>query len=437
MSEYKLEFKLKQHTPLIHFQHEQHGATLRASELKPKLDRFLIEQFGGILNFDAYKKFLIGDVKSIDKALVSIENDNSINDKDKAKIEYLKKQHLALDYKVRISSLDIKSIKIEKGKNHKAPNYFANMGDDYTPKALSISLQDIDFKITVFSDDLKENLKSNINEFFLTHNFGTRQSKGFGSFTLKNLDLKKDVFDVYFQINKLNCNDYLLKNRNDLYKDIWKNYLKIFWYIETFYKNLRSGINRKGGGGITNFYLKPAIFYYSWYRLNKQWDKKSIKQYYLSRELANQNIEHKYPDILSCSDTDNPHILIKDMFGLSSLENWMKYKNSVSKSHDSIDRFKSPVLFKPIIINNQFFIGIKCFEIDSDFLDEVFSIDFGRNNGLELKTPKSFDWSDFWDYYFNNLPKLDDRCNSDNDVNDQAEYCILSKINENIIRTGQ
>lgn len=43
---YKIEFKLKQHTPLIHFQHDQHGATLRASELKPKLDKFLIRKLG-------------------------------------------------------------------------------------------------------------------------------------------------------------------------------------------------------------------------------------------------------------------------------------------------------------------------------------------------------------------------------------------------------
>ena len=47
MSDYKLTFKLKQHTPIIHFQHDQYGATLRASELKPKLDKFLIEKLGG------------------------------------------------------------------------------------------------------------------------------------------------------------------------------------------------------------------------------------------------------------------------------------------------------------------------------------------------------------------------------------------------------
>ena len=37
---------LKQHTPLIHFQHDQYGATLRASEVKPKLDKFILTKLG-------------------------------------------------------------------------------------------------------------------------------------------------------------------------------------------------------------------------------------------------------------------------------------------------------------------------------------------------------------------------------------------------------
>jgi len=40
---YKVTFILKQHTLLIHFPHEQDGATLRAIEVKPKFDRFIFE----------------------------------------------------------------------------------------------------------------------------------------------------------------------------------------------------------------------------------------------------------------------------------------------------------------------------------------------------------------------------------------------------------
>ena len=39
---FSLQLKLKQHTPLLHFQHDQEGATLRATEIKPKLDEFIL-----------------------------------------------------------------------------------------------------------------------------------------------------------------------------------------------------------------------------------------------------------------------------------------------------------------------------------------------------------------------------------------------------------
>ena len=39
----KLVCELKQQTPMIHFQSKEPGACLRATEVKPKLDRFIIE----------------------------------------------------------------------------------------------------------------------------------------------------------------------------------------------------------------------------------------------------------------------------------------------------------------------------------------------------------------------------------------------------------
>ena len=39
-------YHLQQQTPMIHFQHDEPGACLRASEVKPKLDRFLLKQLG-------------------------------------------------------------------------------------------------------------------------------------------------------------------------------------------------------------------------------------------------------------------------------------------------------------------------------------------------------------------------------------------------------
>lgn len=40
----KLKVQLEAQSPMIHFQYDQAGATLRASEVKPKLDRFLLNK---------------------------------------------------------------------------------------------------------------------------------------------------------------------------------------------------------------------------------------------------------------------------------------------------------------------------------------------------------------------------------------------------------
>ena len=47
----KLKVQLEAQSPIIHFQHDQAGATLRASEVKPKLDRFLLNKMDFCDNF--------------------------------------------------------------------------------------------------------------------------------------------------------------------------------------------------------------------------------------------------------------------------------------------------------------------------------------------------------------------------------------------------
>jgi hypothetical protein len=405
MNNFKLSFKLKQHTPLIHFQHDQTGATLRATELKPKLDKFLIKYF----------------------------KDNNINYSN----WLIQGQENALDYKVRIEPIGkIEELEIIKGRDYKLPNFFGNMGNDYESKFLNYSNQTIRLILKSFKPDLLNEINNKINYFFLTTNFGARQSKGFGSFTLEevNVTQSSNFFDAYININEFNCHDFHITNRNknNLYTGNWKKFINLFLYIETFYKNLRSGINRKGTNNITNIYLKPVIFFYAKDILNKQWDKKSIKEHYLPRELESQQITHNNSDILTFSDNDNPHILIKDVFGLSSLESWRSYKSSVSKHHNDIDRFKSPLLFKPIQTKNGYFIGIKSFDIDSDFLNQIFDIHFGNKTDLKLKTPNNFSWKSFWEYYSRSLPSIDERASSDNNIENQFEYCILSFFEENL-----
>lgn len=52
-SNFKKEYKLKQHTMLLHFQAKPSSGDnvrLRASEVKPKLDRFILKKLGEIKN---------------------------------------------------------------------------------------------------------------------------------------------------------------------------------------------------------------------------------------------------------------------------------------------------------------------------------------------------------------------------------------------------
>ncbi|MBZ0200180.1 MAG: hypothetical protein K8H86_09955, partial [Ignavibacteriaceae bacterium] len=204
MSNYNLTFKLKQHTPIIHFQHQQHGATLRASELKPKLDKYLIENsFGGILNFNAYKEFLIGDTKSIDKGLKKIDDSSNIQDKENAKREFLKQQKLAFNYKIKMEGettdkeIDLQEKNrdgIPKIKFNRItqinepvikafPMFFATMGEEWgkNKKKFCFNHNTLLTIVTV-EDELIKKIKEIFSLFILVTNFGTRQNKGFGSY---------------------------------------------------------------------------------------------------------------------------------------------------------------------------------------------------------------------------------------------------------------
>ncbi|HET54724.1 MAG TPA: hypothetical protein ENN33_05850 [Ignavibacteria bacterium] len=472
MSDYKLIFKLKQHTPIIHFQHEQHGATLRASELKPKLDKFLIENsFGGILKFDSYREFLIGDTKSIEKGLKEIDNNSSIQDKENTKTEYLQELKLAFDYKLSISSMNSKRfllgfprkqyIKDNKSKiaNYKLlwdnqfPNYFGNMkkeGEVKEPKEFIVNKKIIDGEIIVFDHDLRKRISDRLIEFFFLNNFGTRQNKGFGSFEVIEIEGVKpklpEKTDEYpfFDINlaDINMNTRFYNPNNSTYlpksignkkvelKKKFNSLLKeklyeseneiqylfkihnLFYRMELFYKTLRSGIN------IPNkLYFKSLMFQYA-KRLtpSQQWDKRTIREHFYKNFTGYKNLlakTYSNESTLKFSPTGNHEkdkLLFRDLLGLSSMQQWRFYDNDTitkegkKKINDQvvIQRFKSPITFKPIEIEeNLFRVYIFCHPIPEEYLGEKIhmnSTKFSKGNPLELKIPEQFD---VCEYLFN------------------------------------
>ncbi len=457
MSNYKLTFKLRQHTPIIHFQHDHHGATLRASELKPKLDKFLIENsFGGILNFEAYKKYLLGDTKSIQKGLTDIDNNQEIQDKAKAKTEYLKKQKLAFDYKVRLNGNIINSKLIPEGRQNQYGFFFGTIGDEYkkNPKGLSLTENEIDLTITSFKDGLLEIIEANIATLFEQTNFGTRQSKGFGSFTITKQIKDQKAIDISFSNSGFKTFFTIELNNRDWFTE----YKKASETMNLLYKCMRSGLNLKNSDRTTKFYFKSLMFLYAKEKYNSQWEKKTVKEnffpkskittkdgkeLYFKNRLDEQQEKRPYSDPLHFSAKKEE--LFKDLLGLSSDESWFSYKCTISKvqakkvgqkwleetkENTVFDRYKSPILFKPILINkNKLSVYLY---LDQKSLDEAiktnkdFMIKNDRNK-FHLSFPDSFSLDDFFNFMLDNK-NFSIQNHVEKKFQNQTEYHVLKNM---------
>jgi|GEM_PF-3184446 len=181
------EYKLRQITPIIHFQHDNennNGAVLRASEVKPKLDRFIIESLGED-NLD--KCFFINGTKALDyKMKIILENgagNEKFNNKPRSYFEIRNEQASnGNGRKVVISGLPIKNF--QKGK--------------YNPKYIFIY-------IICYNKELQSIINNHIEVFFIVTNFGFRQNMGFGGYEVvrkKSLNKQDEIIKYAKKFNK-------------------------------------------------------------------------------------------------------------------------------------------------------------------------------------------------------------------------------------------
>lgn len=240
MSKFKVEFTLKQHTPIIHFQSDQPGATLRATELKPKFDRFLKKYaFGG----DTPKKYRIDESKG------------------------------AFDYKIKITSSNNKTIKFEKY----PPLYF---GRDNKKKLIG---ENLSISFISFHQELLEKIEKHFEAFLANVNFGTRQSKGYGGYYI----LDKEFNPSLVTHDKTKVYSFHSSVEN------WEKDIKLF------YGFLRSGINEVDfKTKSSKFYAKSLMFLYA-KSLDITWDKKAIKEYFINGQKPKNY--HLMKDLLGLS----------------------------------------------------------------------------------------------------------------------------------------
>jgi len=382
-----LTFKLKQQTPLIHF-HNQQGATLRVTEVKPKLDKYLIEIMGGVDEASSnYSQWLIPKTKQ-----------------------------LAFDYRLKIVAPSVVNEEILEGAENRIPFYFGNMGREYVrnPKYLSFTNVNIEVTITSFNcakidnETIVDYIRSIIATFFLKENFGTRQSKGYGSFYISEddeiYDVPKDIIGLQHGSGAIDFLQYSF-NLTGNGGDNKIRSLDVLRKLEIFYKAMRSGINVCFGRN--KHYLKSLLwlYYKRMIDTNLKWEKKKIKEIFLIAhpDTSRQILEHtRNPGYINSplGSTGVNEILIKDLFGLALEETWKaQYKFDIEKSIEGIDRFKSPVFFKPIRTDNNFIIFFHALSINpaNSILDKSVEI----NKTLRIPTPATFDFHKFFDFLSN------------------------------------
>jgi hypothetical protein len=350
MSDFKVEFKLKQHTPIIHFQSEQAGATLRATELKPKLDRFL------------HRTFPEEKIKQW-----RIESDKG-----------------ALDYKVAIQQCgeDVQHLRYKtyinpkKAKSHeRAGSYFGN-SDALICKACI-------FKVTFqsFNTELISAIKENFESFLVVTNFGSRQNKGFGSF------LPEDMTPERFE-------SLLLAQKGFFFK---KGHIQEpLRSINDDYQLLKSGKNKP--------YSKSLLFQFMCDDKIK-WEKRMIKEK-MKQELPEvfDELKWEHPPRRCDRETDAYRFYyIRGLLGIAGQVEFIKKKPTnfkdkikvrITPQNSDISRYRSPVTFKVfghtvyVFTEEQLSIGGERF---------TFSIDKKRL-GEPLEVPYDFDLEAFLDF---------------------------------------
>ncbi len=375
---YIKEFTLKQHTPIIHFQANDAGATLRASEVKPKLDRFILKKLGG---YEKLKKehpswFVSKEHKALDYKLRFTCNNNVekylvlsryLNNKIRNEII---SSHEDIDNILTETGYfgDEQFLKISKNSNNNKFYDKTKSSLHNAKRAIFIKSSRIDTpalikgKILTKDEKLLETIINFLSEFFLVHNFGMRQTKGFGSYSIYTIDneiinIDKNIFlknDAKYYIKSKSINDSLRK-------------------IQHTHQLLKSGINNR------NDYEKSELFYFF---ANKyiRWDKRFIKKYINGNKIDGRKLFYsKEPtDFYLTKDnihTDNKlnkgkYKFIRALLGLAEQYEFLidysgrvdrkdKYIAKVQHVPDNdnpekIERFTSPILYK--VIDNDIYI---------------------------------------------------------------------------------
>lgn len=337
------EYTLLPQSPIIHFQHYQDGATLRATEVKPKLDKYIV------------KRYLKQEGKPIPDEWKNKKSPNALN------------------YKLKIVCENPQIVELGRKTNYDI--FYANMSN----KSDGMKTEE-DFKkgilaknrLTVICHipDLLEFIDKIIGDFFIVSNFGTMQDKGFGSFTVEGYREDKEY------ICKTLKNEY---GSNACYCFLSEKE-KTFKQIKCLYSLMKTGINAKNSRGKQIAYRRSILFDYMHEPGIKIGNEKAwMKQNGIAPSLGKNT-----------NQIDKNCRYVRALLGIceainfkNSLENPKdKVKVTIEETSKEIERLNSPVLFK-VINNYVYFIGT---EINDKIYGKTFKFESEKGSGT-IKVP--------------------------------------------------
>ena len=330
-------YLLKAQSPMIHFQHSAEGACLRATEVKPKFDRFLIRKFRQQkIDFSAWKST---------------------------------KDHEALDYRMTLkASADHRGTLTIRD----FPIYYGNMGNG---EKKEIIFRDCSLTITCFKKELREQIDRYIGDFFIVTNFGTMQDKGFGSFVVDGKNSSPEFISECLrrEYEAQKCYTFNDGGSPDA----------AFKRIKSVYALMKSGINHGG-------YSRSLLFEYMHSKIQengrtvnigneKAWLKQNGIAPALGETRAQRDVRSYYVRaLLGIGD----HVEFLNDPNDRRNKTTVNIKESPENGTVTLERLPSPIFFK-VIGGDVYFVGQR---IHPDVYDKRFYFKSSMGEGY-LNTP--------------------------------------------------
>ncbi len=331
---------LKQITPLLHFQHDQNRPCLRATTVKPRLDAYILNYL---------------EKKGIPESSVPSSWKETLSEKEK-------RLRISLRYKLFFWSEE--SVRPESD-IHKL--YFGNMGDNSNSvKAIKYPDGAVKFRIVCYMPDtirldnqdytLLQLLKKLFPVFMDLYCFGTRATKGFGSFrvlTDSNRSVELDssllpprctaVIPVTAVIPEHINRDNMPHTPGSI--------LDAVYVLLGF---LKGGFNTKAWNRLhpKHKYVKGYI-QLSESKAGYGTEKKFIKQKVFTHNIVSDYNLHASTDhqlVQGAPEPVNGYRFSRSMLGLT--KSYLYGKNKIDVTPPAgIERFPNPIRFKPLSDN--------------------------------------------------------------------------------------